>query len=533
MSSRPLSRGNVDDIDIEIKIDEEVVVTDKPPAYNTVAKLAAEFIGTFALVFTACNNNASHSELGSISVACSLMVGIYALGSVSGGHFNPAVTLGVYLNSILIKAPLIAQEVALYLLVQLVAGLCAGLASGGLWNDNIFGTGSGQLNATTLIHYSTMTNATYSPLGVNLEGGAEYGYGIIFVAEMVYTCVLVFVVLNVATCNDTKGPNHYFGLAIGFVIVAGATAIGSISGCSLNPAVSFGVAMNAVPFGEDVPFVAFLYYTFCELVGAVFAFLLFGVCRAKFKFVNGGKIWWPSKLVAECWGTFVLTLTVCLVVSQGAKAPIVGLIGIASSLMVSIYALGAVSGANFNPAVSMALMVIKELHPYHFAAYVVVQIVGGLSALGVAIFLRQGEWNVAIVTGDRAAILNGVSEAQGSWAAILGAEFFYTLLLAFVVLNVAVRDAGNQYYGLAIGFTIIAGGAAVGGLSGGVFNPAISIALDIGGTRTEGTPYGYGWLYVLIELVAGAAAAGLYKLISLKESGDDVDEEEASSSGES
>lgn len=497
-------------------------VVDEPPQPTLIAKLVAEWIGTFVLVFTACNDNTAGSQLGSISVACALMVGIYALGSVSGAHFNPAVTLGVLLDSLRSKGAFQFKDAALYWLVQLCGALCAGLSSGGVWTSTLFGPSttvgnSTQVMAGDLLAHCVGANCGYTPLGNNIDAGAQLGYGVIFFAEVIYTCLLVFVVLNVATCDDTKGEkNYYFGLAIGFVIAAGATAIGSISGCSLNPAVSLGVAMNAAPFGADIPFVNFLYYSFCELMGAVLAYVFFAVCRGKF---TKGKIGLPSKLLSEWLGTYVLVLTVCLVVSQAEAAPIMGVIGIASSLMVMIYSLAAVSGANFNPAVSTALVLTGNLPVVDYVAYVVVQILGGFAAVGTAIGLRSKiGWNVALVTNNSVAVLHQVSAANGSWGAIIGAEFFYTFLLVFVVLNVAVRDSGNQYYGLAIGFVIIAGGVAVGGLSGGAFNPAVALSLDFGslfGTAV-GNHYGFGWIYMLIELAAGATAAGVFRLVSIK-----------------
>merc|ERR1739848_937313 len=95
---------------------------------------------------------------------------------------------------------------------------------------------------------------------------------------------------------------------------------------------------------------------------------------------------------------------------------------------------------------------------------------------------------------------NQGSREVASWGSIAGSEILYTFLLVFVVLNVAVKNTPNQYYGLAIGFVIVAGGVSVGSLSGGMFNPAVSVGVDIGaglsflfGKPIEGE---HGWFFV-------------------------------------
>merc|ERR1719454_274022 len=106
----------------------------------------------------------------------------------------------------------------------------------------------------------------------------------------------------------------------------------------------------------------------------------------------------------------------------------------------------------------------------------------------------QGGWRTC-VTG-----LNQNPESNvvlGTWGMIAGSEIAYTCLLVLCVLNAAVKNPPNQYYGLAIGFVIVAGGVAVGNMSGGMFNPAVAAAIDIGAGLSQvwGTPVGgtHGW----------------------------------------
>merc|ERR1712190_710280 len=86
--------------------------------------------------------------------------------------------------------------------------------------------------------------------------------------------------------------------------------------------------------------------------------------------------------------------------------------------------------------------------------------------MGTALFVKNGQ---GIVGGA----------AGGDLMAIIFAELLFTAMLVFTVLNVAVADGGNQYYGLAIGFVIVVGAASVGSVSGGCFNPAVAVSLDL------------------------------------------------------
>ena len=91
---------------------------------------------------------------------------------------------------------------------------------------------------------------------------------------------------------------------------------------------------------------------------------------------------------------------------------------------------------------------------------------------------------------------------------MLAVEFLFTFALAYVVLNVATsagtRD--NSYYGLAIGFTVVAGALAVGGISGGAFNPAVVV----GGSIIGLLQWGNFWIYLFAELAGGIAAAFVF-----------------------
>jgi len=192
----------------------------------------------------------------------------------------------------------------------------------------------------------------------------------------------------------------------------------------------------------------------------------------------------------------MLVLTVGLNVLSGSTAAV---FSIASCLMCMIYALGSVSGANFNPAVSVALMLRGKLTVPDGVSYIGVQIFAGVCASFVYSFMMNGEtFQLKPVTS--------------TWAQALFGEFFFTFVLAYVVLCVCTcPNALSEYFGLAIGMCVTVGGLAIGGLSGGSLNPAVSFGISTSHIINGGGFYPC-LIYSIVELAAGAAAAGVFKV---------------------
>lgn len=200
------------------------------------------------------------------------------------------------------------------------------------------------------------------------------------------------------------------------------------------------------------------------------------------------------KLTVEFIGTFFLVFTVGMATNKlgaGVLAPL----AIGSALMIMVFAGGHISGGHYNPAVSTAVLVrgrisIAEYWPY-LAAQFVAAIVAGLA--------------VRVVGGHQAHIA-----LVGSGRMLL-AEFLFTFALAWVVLNVATARGteGNSFYGLAIGFTVLTGAFAVGGISGGAFNPAVAVGAMVTGLLKWSNI----WIYVIAEFLAGAAAALVFLFV--------------------
>lgn len=181
-------------------------------------KYITEFIGTFFLVLTVGFCVTSYAPLGALAIGSSLMIMIYMGGHISGGHYNGAVSLAVFLRG-KIDAPTFIG----YLVSQLLGAIAA-----------------------ALIVYAVV-GKTY-PLAPAASATAIQA----LIVETLYTFALCLVVLNVATSRDTEG-NSYYGLAIGFTIVVAAIAGGGISGGAFNPDVGTGpILVDAIMKGGSL-----------------------------------------------------------------------------------------------------------------------------------------------------------------------------------------------------------------------------------------------------------------------------------------
>jgi len=384
-------------------------------------------------------------------------VSIYALGGVSGANFNPAVSVTLGLSN-----KLDWKEVGIYSVVQIIAGICAGLSYGALF-FKVF----------------------------NLEPQAGFGWWEAALAEVLYTFMLCFVVLNVATAKKNAG-NQFFGLAIGFVIIAGGYAAGGISGGAFNPAVALGIDVSSAGLGFGWGFA----YTGYELIGAALAAAMFRVVRPD-EFGGEAEYSLGTKLVSEFIGTFYLVLTVGLNVLGKSPAPVWS---IAASLMCMIYALGNCSGAHFNPAVTLALLASgRDIIPATEAlAYMGVQILGGICAAYMYAAMHHGA-TFALAPG-----------AGFNFGHAAVAEIIFTFVLCYVVLCVAsVKEPSKDMFGLAIASCVTAGGYAIGAVSGGSLNPAVSFGISSANIINEGKFYNC-LIYSAYEFVGAGLAAGVF-----------------------
>ena len=204
------------------------------------------------------------------------------------------------------------------------------------------------------------------------------------------------------------------------------------------------------------------------------------------------------KLVVEAIGTFLFVVVIGQVVigGAGAFAPL----AIGCALMVLVYAGGHLSGAHYNPAVTLAVWLRGGARAAEVLPYWVAQVAGALAASLVVSYLNPG---------------SPVSAIDVAVAPVLLAEFLFTFALCYVVLNVATSRGteGNSNYGLAIGFTVLVGAFAVGGISGGAFNPAVAVGVTLMGLARWADI----WIFLVADFLGGAAAALVYTSLDLND----------------
>jgi aquaporin Z len=203
-----------------------------------------------------------------------------------------------------------------------------------------------------------------------------------------------------------------------------------------------------------------------------------------------------KKYLVEFIGMFLFVLVVGMVVidpGAGSLAPI----AIGATLMILVYAGGHVSGGHYNPAVTLAVWLRGRCAAKDVVPYWISQILGALIASQVVLYLK----------GNPA-----VTPAEIKMVPALIAEFIGTFALCYVVLNVATAKAtaGNSNYGLAIGFTVVVMAFALGGISGGAFNPAIATGITVMHIEKL-TNF---WIYLVGDLAGGALAAVTFKFIN-------------------
>lgn len=201
------------------------------------------------------------------------------------------------------------------------------------------------------------------------------------------------------------------------------------------------------------------------------------------------------KYIAEFIGAFFLVLTVGCTVIPGA-AGVIAPLAIGAALMVMVYATGHISGGHLNPAVTLAVFVRGRCEAKDVIPYWIAQLLAGVAAAYVAVFL-VGSGTPMKITNVPVAFL---------------AEFLFTFALAFVVLNSATSKdtANNSFYGLAIGMTVMVGAFSVGAISGGAFNPAVAVGVAI----MKLVHFSDIWIHIAADLAGGLIAGLAFKFLN-------------------
>mmetsp|Transcript_147375 Transcript_147375/g.274651 ORF Transcript_147375/g.274651 Transcript_147375/m.274651 type:complete len:551 (+) Transcript_147375:59-1711(+) len=253
-----------------------------PPLFT---RLMTEFFGTFTFVLTVGLNIILGSTTAFIPAAATFICLIYAVGNVSGGHFNPAVTLAVRISG---RRRCSTEDCVFYILVQAVASFIA-----------------------ACFIYRYHLEGPFSDKVYHLAPVLKFGWGQVLVSELTFTFLIAYVVLCVATVEPPQSKstkqNFFFALAIGSCVAVAGVCIGGVSGASINPAVTLGVSLESSfmvdskdleskafvtpepgyptalvsSFWKSDLFINFLWYCFSEFGGGILAALAFHVTHRK------------------------------------------------------------------------------------------------------------------------------------------------------------------------------------------------------------------------------------------------------------
>jgi len=423
------------------------------------------------LTFTiGCNTMLASTTWGGISIGCLLMVLTYGLGGISGAFFNPAICVASWMHSSMGGCGIASGTLVKYSLVQVLGAIL------------------GSVGASLMCHGS-----------MDLTPSLGFGWFRAGLCELLYTFMLCFVALAMRVRKEEERI-HHFGIATGFVMIAGLYGGGAISHGYFNPAVVLGLDVPKLfsgGFGWSLIYIVF------QMVGAVLAVLLFRVVRPEeFNRSKRGPV---PELASELIGPFMIVLTLGLNIM--GKSPATGF-AVAASLISMTYALSGVSGAHFNPAVTLAVMVsgreLSDAPPktvLQVFSSMFLQIAGGVLGAMLYTFIYFG-----------GSFRLGPGSQPANWAVVNFAEFFFTFLLCYVFLCLTVSQTtrSGTVYGLAIGSCLTVGMNSVGAISGGALNPAVAIGIAASHRFSEGSLYAAG-VYSLTHLVAGVFGAIVFK----------------------
>mmetsp|Transcript_56283 Transcript_56283/g.131878 ORF Transcript_56283/g.131878 Transcript_56283/m.131878 type:complete len:457 (+) Transcript_56283:63-1433(+) len=425
----------------------------------------AEFLGTAVLVFTiGCNVLSSNGIWGVVSTVCVFIALVYIFTAVSGAHFNPAVTLA---HSAIGK--MTNGQALLYIAAQL---------------------GGGGLGAVTYrwLFYETVFFAPMA--GVNPWSAAT--------VEGIYTFMLCLVVLNSAT-QRSKG-HQFYGIAIGMVLAAGGFGAGALSGGTFNPAVAIAMdfASAGLGFGWSLVYVGF------QLVGTALACVCYRCLRPQEFYAGTSREYNFSDttlnrmITGELIGSFLIVLTFAL--GAAANSPGAAL-GVGAAVLSMTFSLGDICGVHFNPAITIAVTAScrGKCSSSEAFRFIVAQLLGAALAATVASILNPTEAQL---------FTHGFSIAGAAFA-----ELIFTFLVCLTFLATIISDEPwkvSEYFGIAMGWAVIAAGYASQRISGGFLNPASSCALCLTGPHAVSTLFFRGVSYMLAECLGAFLAATFF-----------------------
>lgn len=451
--------------------------------FERFAPYVAEFVGTMMFAFTyGCCQLTGNPMFNPTAMASILTVCIYSFSPISGGHFNPAVTLTAAFSN-----KISWTKAMHYLAIQAVAGIfAAGICA---WIFTVqYVVGPTNLTVQEVQNESSgidVNSTVTEALANNIKaviGGASAHYTLLDMAivEFIFTTMLCFVHANCIMSkrnNQEEDPNHFYGAAVGFTMIAAGHSAQHISGAFVNPAVTMGMNFTSLAATGWVGVI----FVCAQVLASMAAAALFTQVRPEDfdDFINFTGTFLPpilTRLAAEFIGTFLLVFVVglCCTNRCGATA----WAGFAAMMSLS-YSLNDVSGAHFNPAVSLALVLSRrsKMSIDEFLEYSLTQVGAGMCAgllFGHYKYVGMFSKTTFIVHYEVGYTLFEAAIAETSMACLLAFTF---LACATITMPPSVTRT-NFYFGISIGGTIAAAGFAIGAVTGAVLNPALSAGIS-------------------------------------------------------
>lgn len=520
----------------------------RDPLADVGSRLVCEFGGTLIVCLSyALVEPASRP----VALACAVTALVYAGSHVSGGHFNPAVTVATWIAG---RQEQNFVNTLFHVAVQIAGAVTASKLAKSLALEDPGSAGSScaapypQVPVEACVQMSNCTSCPGVLLGNPTSAtdcasaaGCAYTASVdpntSFAAEVIGVAVLCFVMLHTTTTRATAN-NSFFGIAAGCSVLSALTAFGGLSGGAFNPAVA--MLYVSYPASSTLPSEGIGRFWSAGLLGAAVASVLFRATALASEFRKADtRISYRyhgscGKTISDKLGRYIMeavgTMYLALVVSTMRAAsdnsstaapstqPFAALaLGAAYTAMVS--AGGHSSGGHYSPALSVAVMIrgmpLLCTHdmPHVMGIvrtiiYVGVQVLGGCCGGWIARYLGHSG---CLMPPAAAFLSNGNLNAGPVWAA----EALGSAVLVVVVCHVATLTAttGNSYFSIAAGLALAVCTMVFSGISGGVFNPAIALGLG----ATMPTPSGcadYMWIYVGASFLGAVGGVALFALTS-------------------
>eukprot|EP00419_Tripos_fusus_P031405 CAMPEP_0172765422 /NCGR_PEP_ID=MMETSP1074-20121228/179232_1 /TAXON_ID=2916 /ORGANISM="Ceratium fusus, Strain PA161109" /LENGTH=507 /DNA_ID=CAMNT_0013600367 /DNA_START=62 /DNA_END=1582 /DNA_ORIENTATION=+ len=451
-----------------------------------MAPYFAEFCGTFLLTITYLCNLASGDPVWAVtSNGFMLIFAMYSFAHVSGAKLNPCISIALYLSQRLNFTACLKFCVA-----QITGGVCAAL----------------------MFH-------RFATVEINLGPRPGFSWWEATIVECLYTAMICFVYLNCAASpenNPVGKHNGFVGIAVGLCYIAGGYAAMQVSGTVMNPSIAIGVEIADLHDKAQTSWG--LEYLPAEIIGALLGTSGYRLVRpcdvvvTKLQLADAAKPRTPTsaRIMAEFLGTFCIIFTKALNNVGDESKPQAW--SVAAAMAACTYSLRGVSGAHFNPAVTVSATLCGKRFctPYHAVLHCGAQTLGGLSASLVYGIVNHGA-NIAVRPPAKYKIQSG--------AIVLG-ETLFTCLLCYAVLTTSLaavpsvdRNRQNNVAGLAVGMCSAVGGFAIGNISGAILNPAM--ALGFTGLNLIGAHMYQSAMacYIAYQMLGAILAACFFQLI--------------------